>query len=117
MLKFPVPRWHELDGGRYIGTDDLVITRDPEEKLGKRRHLPDYGSRPGSPGTPHVAGKTWAGSQGKISSTGKIVSGGGLLRPSPINFVVASTDVPNRVNEYDYAGGILAGRCKWSKVR
>src|SRR5262249_26067533 len=31
LLKFPVPRWHELDGGRYIGTDDLVITRDPEE--------------------------------------------------------------------------------------
>ena len=31
MLEFPVPRWHELDGGRYIGTDDLVITRDPEE--------------------------------------------------------------------------------------
>ena len=31
MLQFPVPRWHELDGGRYIGTDDLVITRDPEE--------------------------------------------------------------------------------------
>jgi len=28
---FPIPRWHELDGGRYIGTDDLVITRDPEE--------------------------------------------------------------------------------------
>ena len=28
---FPVPRWHELDGGRYIGTDDLVITQDPEE--------------------------------------------------------------------------------------
>jgi 4-hydroxy-3-polyprenylbenzoate decarboxylase len=25
----------------------------------------------------------------------------------PINFVVASTDVPNRVNEFDYAGGIL----------
>jgi len=21
---------HELDGGRYIGTDDLVIMRDPE---------------------------------------------------------------------------------------
>src|SRR5207237_168292 len=28
---FPVPRWRELDGGRYIGTDDLVITQDPEE--------------------------------------------------------------------------------------
>ena len=31
LLKFPVPRLHELDGGRYIGTDDLVIMRDPEE--------------------------------------------------------------------------------------
>src|SRR4030065_2114706 len=28
---FPIPRWHELDGGRYIGTDDLVVTRDAEE--------------------------------------------------------------------------------------
>ena len=30
LLKFPVPRWHELDGGRYIGTGDLVIMKDPE---------------------------------------------------------------------------------------
>jgi len=26
----PRPLLHELDGGRYIGTDDLVIMRDPE---------------------------------------------------------------------------------------
>ena len=25
MLKFPTPRWHEDDGGRYIGTGCLVI--------------------------------------------------------------------------------------------
>ena len=31
LLKFPVPFLHELDGGRYIGTDDLVIMRDPEQ--------------------------------------------------------------------------------------
>src|SRR6185503_3561332 len=31
VLKFPVPFLHELDGGRYIGTDDLVIMRDPDE--------------------------------------------------------------------------------------
>ena len=30
LLKFPVPFLHELDGGRYIGTGDLVIMRDPE---------------------------------------------------------------------------------------
>jgi 4-hydroxy-3-polyprenylbenzoate decarboxylase len=31
LLKFPSPRLHEGDGGRYIGTDDLVIMRDPDE--------------------------------------------------------------------------------------
>ncbi len=30
LLKFPVPLLHELDGGRYIGTADLVIMRDPD---------------------------------------------------------------------------------------
>ncbi|MBI4332260.1 MAG: UbiD family decarboxylase [Chloroflexi bacterium] len=27
---FPVPLWHELDGGPYIGTADSWITRDPD---------------------------------------------------------------------------------------
>ncbi len=30
LYKFPVPFVHELDGGRYIGTDDLIIMRDPD---------------------------------------------------------------------------------------
>jgi UbiD family decarboxylase len=32
LLKFPTPRWHEHDGGRYIGTGCLVIMEDPDEK-------------------------------------------------------------------------------------
>ncbi len=31
LYKFPIPLVHEEDGGRYIGTDDMVITKDPEE--------------------------------------------------------------------------------------
>ena len=31
MTLFPTPHWHELDGGRYIGTADCVITGEPEE--------------------------------------------------------------------------------------
>ena len=27
---FPVPLWHDLDGGPYIGTSDSIITKDPE---------------------------------------------------------------------------------------
>lgn len=32
VSKFPAPRWHEYDGGRYIGTGDLVITKSPETR-------------------------------------------------------------------------------------
>lgn len=32
VLAFPAPKWHELDGGRYIGTGDAVITRDHSGK-------------------------------------------------------------------------------------
>ena len=31
LFKFPVPFWHERDGGRYIGTGHIVITRDPDD--------------------------------------------------------------------------------------
>jgi 4-hydroxy-3-polyprenylbenzoate decarboxylase len=30
MEKFPVPKWHDLDGGKYIGTLGTVTTKDPE---------------------------------------------------------------------------------------
>lgn len=30
LTRFPAPKWHELDGGRYLGTFDAVVTRDPE---------------------------------------------------------------------------------------
>jgi len=30
VFKFPVPRYHASDGGRYIGTGDVLINRDPD---------------------------------------------------------------------------------------
>jgi UbiD family decarboxylase len=30
LSRFPAPQWHELDGGRYLGTFDAVVTRDPD---------------------------------------------------------------------------------------
>ncbi len=30
LFQFPVPKWHPLDGGRYINTFSSVVTRDPE---------------------------------------------------------------------------------------
>ena len=30
LFKFPSPKWHELDPGKYFGTGALTITRDPD---------------------------------------------------------------------------------------
>ncbi len=30
LFEFPVPKWHEQDGGRFIGTGHVVITKDPD---------------------------------------------------------------------------------------
>ncbi len=31
LFKFPTPKWQLLDGGRYLGTGDNIIARDPDE--------------------------------------------------------------------------------------
>ena len=30
LFKIPIPRWHEHDGGYYIGTGDMVVMKDPD---------------------------------------------------------------------------------------
>ncbi|MGN6733379.1 MAG: UbiD family decarboxylase domain-containing protein, partial [Candidatus Binatia bacterium] len=107
VLQFPVPRWHELDGGRYIGTDDLVITRDPDEgwvNVGTYRIMVHGPDRLGLHMSPGKHGRVH---RDKYHAQGKPLPIAVSFGHHPINFVVASTDVPNRVNEYDYAGGIL----------
>ncbi len=31
LFEFPTPKWQKGDGGRYIGTGDIVIIKDPDE--------------------------------------------------------------------------------------
>jgi UbiD family decarboxylase len=30
LEQFPAPKWHEHDGGRYIGTGDMIVSKDPD---------------------------------------------------------------------------------------
>ncbi|HYJ17272.1 MAG TPA: UbiD family decarboxylase [Candidatus Limnocylindria bacterium] len=106
LFKFPVPKWHELDGGRYIGTDDLVITRDPEEgwvNVGTYRIMIHGRDHMGLHMSPGKHGRVH---RDKSHAEGKALPIAVSFGHHPINFLVASTDVPYRVNEYAYAGGI-----------
>lgn len=109
LQKIPVPIWHELDGGPYIGTGLAVIVKDPDSgwvNLGSyrlQRHdrsTTGIFSEPGNDGT-KIMRKYWE--QGKPCPVA--VS----LGPEPIIFLTASgcTGCPKGVPEYDYAGFLL----------
>ncbi|MGE5818506.1 MAG: UbiD family decarboxylase [Deltaproteobacteria bacterium] len=104
---FPIPRWHELDGGRYIGTDDLVITRDPEEgwvnagtyrvMLQARDAVALYIS-PGKHGRIH---------RQKYFDRGRPCPVAMSFGHHPLLFIAGCTDVPATMSEFAYAGGVL----------
>ena len=107
LLKFPVPRWHEGDGGRYLGTAHLVVTRDPEtgvENVGCYRVMLQDKDKlglyisPGKHGRIHFE---------KAMRAGKPFPVAMVFGQHPLLFIAASQAVPFGVNEYDWAGGII----------
>jgi UbiD family decarboxylase len=107
LFKFPVPKWHELDGGRYIGTGDAVITMDPDTKevnLGTYRvMIQDETSvglyiSPGKHGRIHY--EKWH-EQGKPCPVAISVG------HHPIIFRVGAMAFPASGIEYKYTGSIL----------
>ena len=104
---FPVPRWHVLDGGPYLGTFHLVITKDPEsgwincgmyrnQILGKDR-LGCHMTNPGQ----HL-GKILE----KWRRRGEPMPVAIAVGVNPYLSLVAVTKIPEHVNEYDVAGGL-----------
>ena len=107
LERFPIPHWHELDGGRYIGTGDMVITQDPEEgwvNAGTYRVMmrgPDTLNLYISPGKHGGLHREKWFAQGKPCPV--VISFG----HHPLLFIAACTDVPVKMSEFDYAGGIF----------
>ncbi len=106
VLKFPAPFWHEGDGGRYIGTGDVVITYDPEEEwvnLGVYR-VQVYDEKtllmmiiPGHHGR-MIMQKYW--------SKGRPAPVAIALGQEPMVFAAAGAPLPWGMSEYHFAGGL-----------
>ena len=105
VLKFPVPLLHERDGGRYLGTDDLVITRDPDGgwvNCGTYRVMVHDEKRLGvwmSPGKQGRQIREKYFKQGKPCPV--LVSCG----HDPMLFLAGGNELRYGLSEYDYAGG------------
>jgi UbiD family decarboxylase len=108
LFQFPVPRWHEKDGGRYIGTGCAVVTRDHDTgriNLGAyRMQVQDDGRsvtvsiEAGKHGAQHL--RRWFEAEGRAPIAAS-------LGHHPVYLVAAGVEVPASVSEYDYVGAIM----------
>ena len=108
LLRFPVPRWHKEDGGRFVGTGCFVVTSDPDSGAVNggcyRMQVQDEGRSttisavPGKHGALNI--DRWFAKEGRAPV---IVSFG----HDPLLLVLGGTEVPAGISEIDYAGAVL----------
>jgi 4-hydroxy-3-polyprenylbenzoate decarboxylase len=106
LLTFPTPRWHPQDGGRYLGTGDCVLTRDPNSSwvnmgtyrvmIHDRRHAGLYIS-PGKHGRIH---------RDKWFERGEPMPVVVLVGMDPLLFLASSLEMAPGVSELEWAGGM-----------
>lgn len=106
LLKFPTPKWHELDGGRYIGTGCVIVQKDPDEgwvNLGTYRvQVHDKNTA-----TIHIVdGHHGDLIRKKYWNKGLVAPAVVVCGEDPLLFYVASGPIPWGVSEYDYTGGL-----------
>jgi UbiD family decarboxylase len=105
VLKFPVPRHHELDTARFIGTADCVITRDPDDgwfNLGAYRSQVYDGKTVGCQITEGKHGRIHRDTYFERGEPMKVVI---LCGQDPLLFMLSSSPLPE-IGEMDIAGGL-----------
>jgi UbiD family decarboxylase len=108
LLRFPVPRWHAEDGGRFVGTGCFVVTSDPDTggvnggcyrmQVQADGRSTTIAAVPGKHGALNI--DRWFEKEGRAPVT---VSFG----HDPLLLVLGGTEVPGGVSELDYAGAVL----------
>jgi UbiD family decarboxylase len=105
VLKFPVPRHHEQDKARFIGTACAVVTKDPDDgwfNLGAYRSQVYDGKTVGCQITEGKHGRIHRDKYFARGEPMKVVI---LCGQDPLLFMLSSSPLPE-VSEYDIAGGL-----------
>jgi 4-hydroxy-3-polyprenylbenzoate decarboxylase len=106
VLKFPVPRHHEQDSARFIGTADCVITKDPNSgwfNLGAYRCQVYDGGTIGCQITEGKHGRIHRDTYFARGESMKVVV---LCGQDPLLFMLSSSPLPDGMSELEMAGGI-----------
>lgn len=105
LFRFPAPKWHELDGGRYLGTGHGVVTRDPETgviNVGTYRIMIHDKKTTGLHMSPGRHGRIQIE---KYHAKGEPAPVAVSIGHNPLVFRIASSSITSP--EYNYMGAIL----------
>ena len=104
LLRFPVPMVHEGDGGRYLGTWHITVSKEPGSdwvNWGMYRHMLHDKRSFGILAPPP---KHFASMMGK--TRGKPIEIAVAIGTEPVSSFVGATPMPFGVSEVDVAGGL-----------
>jgi UbiD family decarboxylase len=105
LADFPVPKWHYLEGGRYINTYAGIVTRDPDtglQNVGMYRGM--IGKRNTIPSLLIKGGQHWGQHFLKYASRGEPMPVACVIGWDPILGFLAGSPLPAGVCEYDVMG-------------
>ena len=107
ILKFPVPLIHENDGGRYIGTWHINITKDPDTGWVNwgmyRMMVQDKKSTGIYISTPM---RHAIDNYRKYQKRGEPMPMAVAIGTEPVSTIIGASPVPYGINEVDMAGGV-----------
>ncbi|MDO8691095.1 MAG: UbiD family decarboxylase [Dehalococcoidia bacterium] len=107
LLKFPAPLLHAGDGGRYIGTWHLIVTRDPDSgwtNWGIYRLMVHDATSMGGLVAPsqHIGMMYYQ----KYEARNKPMPFAVVIGTEPVSPLIAGSFIPMGVNEADVIGGL-----------
>jgi len=106
QAEFPVPKWHHLEGGRYIHTFSGIVTRDPDTRVmnvGIYRGM--IGKKNTTPFLLIKGGQHWGQHFLKYGARGEPMPVACVIGWDPIMPFLAGSPIPAGVCEWDVMGG------------
>lgn len=106
LLEFPVPKLHPLDGGRYILTWHIIVTKDPETGWVNAGTYRGMLLDKNSIGVLMQWPAHWSMHAAKYKAMGKPMPVAACIGVDMVTMMVSTTPSPFGVSEYDIAGAI-----------
>ena len=105
QAEFPVPKWHYLEGGRYIHTLSSIVTKDPDTdviNVGLYRGM--IGKKNTAPFLLVKGGQHWGAHFVKWAARGKPMPVACVIGWDPVMSFISGSPIPAGICEWDVMG-------------